>query len=47
MIGAFHHPHNPRHRKAGDRLRGEWAQRGEALEFGGESHEKWLVPSEQ
>ena len=37
-VGLIHHPHIPRRRKAGHRLRRERAQRGEALVFGGESH---------
>ena len=35
-VGLMHHPHIPRRRKAGDRLRRERTQRGEALVFGGE-----------
>ena len=43
MIGNSHHPHIPRRRKAGNRLRGERAQRGEAFVFGGEGGHSGLL----
>ena len=43
LIGRCHHPHIPRRRKAGNRLRGERAQRGEAFVFGGEGGHSGLL----